>query len=80
MKGTYEMVVAFSVDLVDARHYGRQGLPRMEDALGEGPVALRETFPECNSRGRESGEALHGEAAFPESRKSHTQGRFHRET
>jgi hypothetical protein len=34
--------------------YGRQGLPRVPVALGEGPVALGEAFPECNSRERGS--------------------------
>jgi hypothetical protein len=60
-------------------HYGRRDLPRVQDALGEGPVALGEAFPECNSWGRGSGKELHGEAAFPESRKLHTQGRIHQE-
>jgi hypothetical protein len=40
--------------------YGRQGLPRVPVALGEGPVALGGAFPECQkllTRGR-----LHQEA------------------
>jgi hypothetical protein len=60
-------------------HYGRQGLPRVPIALGEGPVALGEDFPECNSRGRGFGEEAHGEAAFPECQKLYTRGRLHRE-
>jgi hypothetical protein len=39
-------------------HYRRRGLPRVPVALGEGPVALGEAFPECNSRGRGSGEVF----------------------
>jgi hypothetical protein len=34
-------------------------------ALGEGPITLGEAFPECNTRGRASGGASHGEEAFP---------------
>jgi hypothetical protein len=60
-------------------HYGRQVLPRVPTALGEGSVALGEGFPECNSRGRGSGEEAHGEAAFPECQQLHTRGRLHRE-
>jgi hypothetical protein len=45
--------------------YGSQWLPRVPVALGEGTVALGEAFPECNTRGRGSGEAAHGEQAFP---------------
>jgi hypothetical protein len=56
-------------------HYGRQGLPRVPIALGEGPVALGGG----NSRGRGFGEEAHGEAAFPECQKLHTRGRLHRE-
>jgi hypothetical protein len=49
-------------------HYGSQWLPRV-------PVALGEAFPECNTRGRGSGEATHGEQAFPECHISHTRER-----
>jgi hypothetical protein len=47
-------------------HYRRQLLPRVPNALGEGPKTLGEAFPECNTRGRASGDASHGKEAFPE--------------
>lgn len=59
-------------------HYGRHGLPQVQDALGEGPVALGEAFPDA-TLGEGSPGSAPREAAFPESRKSHTRGRIHRE-
>jgi hypothetical protein len=43
-------------------HYGRRRLPRVTNTLGEGTKTLGEGFPECNTRGRPSGDASHGEA------------------
>jgi hypothetical protein len=48
-------------------------LPRVTNALGEDPKTLGEGFPECNTRGRPTGEAVHGEEAFPECQISCTQ-------
>jgi hypothetical protein len=45
------------------------------NALGEGPKTLREAFAKCNTQGRASGDASHGEATFPECRAS-SWGRF----
>jgi hypothetical protein len=56
------------------RHYRRQLLPRVPNALGEGAKTLGEAFPECNTRGRASGDASHGEETFPECQKSYTRG------
>jgi hypothetical protein len=50
-------------------------LPRVPNALGEGAKTLGEAFPECNTRGRASGDASHGEEVFPECQKSYTRGR-----
>jgi hypothetical protein len=45
------------------RHYGRRRLPRVSNTLGKAPKqTLGEGFPECNTRGRPSGDASHGEA------------------
>jgi hypothetical protein len=52
--------------LLSPRHYGSMSLPRVSNALGEDPKTLGEGFPECNTRGRPTGEAVHGEEAFPE--------------
>jgi hypothetical protein len=41
-------------------HYGRHMLPQMPNALVEGTKTLGEAFPECNTRGRASGDASHG--------------------
>jgi hypothetical protein len=49
-------------------------LPRVPQALGEEAKTLGEAFPECNTRGRASGEAAHGEELFPECQKSYTRG------
>jgi hypothetical protein len=42
-------------------HYRSHPLPRVPKALGEEPKTLGEAFPECNTRGRASGEVVHGE-------------------
>jgi hypothetical protein len=55
-------------------HYSSHLLPRVPQALGEEPKALGEAFPECNTRGRASGDAPHGEGLFPECQKSYTRG------
>ena len=60
-------------------HYGKQRLPLVSNALGEGPVALGEAFSECNTRGRGPEVSLHGKGVFPESRKLCTRGRLSRE-
>jgi hypothetical protein len=39
-----------------------------------GPKTLGEAFPECNTRGRASGDASHGKVAFLECQKSYTRG------
>jgi hypothetical protein len=59
----------------EERHYKRQLLPRVSNALEEGAKTLGEAFPECNTRGRASGDAPHGEEAFPECHPS-TRGSF----
>jgi hypothetical protein len=52
--------------LLQHTHYGSRSLPRVSITLGEDPKTLGEGFPECNTRGRPTGEAVHGEDAFPE--------------
>jgi hypothetical protein len=59
-------------------HYRSHPLPRVPKALGEEPKTLGEAFPECNTRGRASGEVVHGEEVFPECQKSYTRGRLPR--
>jgi len=49
----YELFVALASSIWT--HYRNCWLPRVPVALGEGPVALGEAFPECNTRGRASG-------------------------
>jgi len=53
-----------------AWHYGKQRLPLVSNALGEGPVALGEEGP---------GVSLHGKDVFHESRKSCTRVMLSRE-
>jgi hypothetical protein len=66
------ILVAWRTDVWS--HYRRRLLPRVPNALGEGPKTLGEAFPECNTRGRASGDASHGKEAFPECQKSYTRG------
>jgi hypothetical protein len=59
-------------------HYRSHPLPRVPQALGEELKTLGEAFPECNTRGRASGEAAHGEELFPECQNSYNWGRLPR--
>jgi hypothetical protein len=62
----YDVDINNSYAQIDWCHYRRRRLPRVYLALGEEGKTLGEAFPECNTRGRGSGDASHGKDVFPE--------------